>query len=79
MRRLPFCGCRVSPPEQRLFILRLFVYLGLVALVASLAMFLLRRDARYLRFAWQLLKFSVVFMVVFGVLLMMGRLILGAL
>jgi len=59
-----------------LFILRLFVYLGLIAIVAAVAMFLFTRDVRYLRFAWQIFKFSLVFLLVFGVLLMMGRLIL---
>ncbi len=61
-----------------MFVLRLFVYLILAALVASLAMFLIQRDARYLRFAWQLVRFSAVFLLVLGVLLMMGRLILYA-
>ena len=58
-----------------MFAPRLLVYLGLVALVASLAMFLLTRDPRYLRFVWRLLKFSLVFLLVFAVLLLMERLI----
>lgn len=59
-----------------MFILRLFVYLGLIAIVVAVAMFLFTRDVRYLRFAWQIFKFSVVFLLVFAVLMMMGRLIL---
>ena len=59
-----------------MFVLRLFVYLGLIAIVVAVAMFLFTRDVRYLRFAWQIFKFSVVFLLVFAVLLMMGRLIL---
>ncbi len=59
-----------------MFILRLFVYLGLIAIVVAVVMFLFTRDVRYLRFAWQIFKFSVVFLLVFAVLMMMGRLIL---
>lgn len=59
-----------------MFVLRLFVYLGLIAIVVAVVMFLFTRDVRYLRFAWQIFKFSVVFLLVFAVLLMMGRLIL---
>ena len=39
-------------------------------------MFLFTRDVRYLRFAWQIFKFSLVFLLVFAALMMMGRLIL---
>jgi len=59
-----------------LFVLRLFVYLGLIAIVVAVVMFLFTRDLRYLRFVWQIFKFSLVFLVVFAALLMMGRLIL---
>jgi heme/copper-type cytochrome/quinol oxidase subunit 4 len=59
-----------------LFVLRLFVYLGLIAIVVAVVMFLFTRDVRYLRFAWQIFKFSLVFLLVFAILLIMGRLIL---
>lgn len=59
-----------------MFILRLFVYLGLIAIVVAVVMFLFTRDVRYLRFTWQLLKFFLVFLLVFTALLLMGRLIL---
>lgn len=59
-----------------MFVLRLFVYLGLIAIVVAVVMFLFTRDVRYLRFAWQIFKFSLVFLLVFAILLMMGRLIL---
>lgn len=59
-----------------MFVLRLFVYLGLIAIVVAVVMFLFTRDVRYLRFAWQIFKFSLVFLLVFAVLMMMGRLIL---
>jgi hypothetical protein len=59
-----------------LLVLRLFVYLALISIAVAVAMFLFTRDVRYLRFAWQLFKFSVVLLLVFAALLMMGRLIL---
>lgn len=59
-----------------MFLLRLFVYLGLIAIVVAVAMALFTRDVRYLRFAWQIFKFSLVFLLIFAVLMMMGRLIL---
>ena len=59
-----------------MFVLRLFVYLGLIAIVVAVGMFLFTRDVRYLRFAWQIFKFSLMFLLVFAILLMMGRLIL---
>jgi hypothetical protein len=58
-----------------LLVLRLFVYLGLITIVVAVAMFLFTRDVRYLRFAWQIFKFSLVFLLVFAALMMMGRLI----
>lgn len=60
-----------------MFVVRLFVSLGLVVIVLSLLAFLFTRDRRYLRFAWQLFKFSLVFLLVLGALLAMGRLILA--
>ncbi|MHB1591647.1 MAG: hypothetical protein ACYCTW_08955 [Sulfuricella sp.] len=59
-----------------MFVLRLLVYLGLIAIVVAVVMFLFTRDLRYLRFAWQIFKFSLVFLLVFAILLAMGRLIL---
>ncbi|BAN36284.1 hypothetical protein SCD_n02477 [Sulfuricella denitrificans skB26] len=59
-----------------MLVLRLFVYLGLIAIVVAVVMFLFTRDIRYLRFAWQIFKFSLIFLLVFVVLMMMGRLIL---
>lgn len=59
-----------------MLVLRLFVYLALISIAVAVVMFLFTRDVRYLRFAWQLFKFSVVLLLVFAALLMMGRLIL---
>lgn len=59
-----------------MIVVRLLAYLGLVAIGLSLAMFLLTRDTRYLRFTWQLLKFSLVLLLVLGALLLAGRAVL---
>lgn len=59
-----------------MFVVRLFVYLGLIAIAVSVVMFFFTRDARYLRFTWQLFKFSLILLLILAVLLMMGRLIL---
>ncbi|MCL4471820.1 MAG: hypothetical protein M1547_12065 [Gammaproteobacteria bacterium] len=57
-------------------VLRLLAFLGLAAIAVSVVIFLFTRDLRYLRFAWQLFKFTLVFLLVFAALMMMGRLIL---
>lgn len=59
-----------------MIILRLAIYLALIGIVASLILALLLRDRRYLRLAWQILKFSVVLLLVFAALVFMGRTIL---
>lgn len=58
-----------------MFVIRLLVYLGLISVVVAVAMFLLTRDVRYLRFAGQVFKFFLVFLLVFAVLMMAGSLI----
>ncbi|MHB0985840.1 MAG: hypothetical protein ACYC05_09650 [Sulfuricella sp.] len=59
-----------------MLVLRLLAVLGLAAIAVSVVIFLFTRDLRYLRFAWQLFKFTLVFLLVFATLMMMGRLIL---
>lgn len=59
-----------------MLVLRLLAFLGLAAIAVSVVIFLFTRDLRYLRFAWQLFKFTLVFLLVFAALMMMGRLIL---
>lgn len=58
-----------------MFVLRLFVYLGLISIVVAVAMFLLTRDVRYLRFAGQVFKFFLVSLLIFAALMMAGSLI----
>lgn len=59
-----------------MIVLRLAIILALTGIGVSLFLFLLRRDQRYLRLAWQILKFSVALTLVFAALIMMGRIVL---
>lgn len=60
-----------------MIVIRLALLLCLTGIGLSLLMFLLRRDPRYLRLAWQIFKFSAVLALAFGVLLVLGRLLLS--
>lgn len=56
--------------------LRLAIILALTGFGISLFLFLLRQDHRYLRLAWQILKFSIVLVLIFAALIMIGRIVL---
>ena len=57
-------------------ILRLFLILAGLAIVLSVLLGLVLRDRRWFRFAWQLLKFSAVLLLLILALLVVGRIIL---
>ena len=59
-----------------MLVLRLFLFIALIAVIVSFGVFLLTRDTRYLRFTWQLIKFSSVLVLLFAGLWALGRLIL---
>lgn len=59
-----------------MIVLRLVIYLSLIGIVSSLILALLLRDRRYIRLAWQILKFSVVLLLVLAALIFMGRAVL---
>ncbi|MGH8672447.1 MAG: hypothetical protein ACREUA_10510, partial [Burkholderiales bacterium] len=59
------------------FVLRLVIILTAVGLAACAAAYLFSRDRRYLKFAWQLFKFSGVFVLLLMAILLMGRVVLG--
>lgn len=59
-----------------MFVLRLLLVLGLISVVVSLAIYLLSGDKRYLRFTWQLAKFTLVLLLVVAGIMAMGRIIL---
>jgi len=58
------------------FLLRLLIFFVLVTVGASGVLYLFTRNKRYLKFAWLVLKFAFVFVVVLGVLFVLERLIL---
>lgn len=56
--------------------LRLLLILAALLIVLSGGLYLFTRDARYLRFAWQVVRFVVVMLLVFGVLFVLERYVL---
>lgn len=59
-----------------MLVFRILLILGLISVVVSLSVYFLSGDKRYLRFSWQLIKFTLVLLFVAAVLIAMGRLIL---
>jgi hypothetical protein len=59
-----------------MLVLRLFLILAGVAVASSLVVGFLLRDPRWFRFAWQILKFSLVLLLVVLALIAAGRLVL---
>ena len=57
-------------------VLRLIGILVLIAIVGSLALYLLTRNRRYLTLAWRVFQFAFVFLVVFLALYALERLVL---
>ncbi|MBU1426360.1 MAG: hypothetical protein KKH12_14370 [Gammaproteobacteria bacterium] len=59
-------------------LIRFALLISLLLISASAVMFLLTRDARYSRFAWQVARFIVYVLLVFGVLYLLERFGLAA-
>lgn len=59
-----------------MFLLRLLIFFVLVTVGVSGVLYLFTRNKRYLKFAWLVLKFAFVFVIVLGVLFVLERLIL---
>jgi hypothetical protein len=59
-----------------MLILRLFFVLVVLLLVLSVGMYIFTRDRRYLRFAWQTVRFAVLVLLVFGLLFVLERYVL---
>jgi nucleoside recognition membrane protein YjiH len=57
-----------------LVVLRIVAYVAVILIGASLAAFLVTRDRRFLRFAWQIVKYGLVFAGVVLALLAVERL-----
>ena len=59
-----------------MLVLRFLLILTLVAVAVTFAIYLLSGDKRYLRLCWQIVKFTLVLLLVAGVVFAMGRIIL---
>lgn len=59
-----------------MLILRLFLMLVTLLLVLSGGMYVFTRDRRYLKFAWQILRFAAVLLLLFAVLFVLERYVL---
>ena len=59
-----------------MLILRLFTVLVALLLVLSGGMYVFTRNRRYLKFAWQTLRFSVLVVLVFALLFVLERYVL---
>ena len=59
-----------------MLLLRLLLILSLIAVAVSFAVYLLSSDKRYLRFSWQIIKFTLVLLLVAGAVFAIGRIIL---
>lgn len=59
-----------------MLVLRVLAIFVLITLAVSFGVYLLSGDKRYLRFCWQVIKFSLVLVLVFMVVAAVGRIIL---
>ena len=59
-----------------MLILRLLLILSALAIVLSGGMYLYTRNQRYLKFAWQVVRFVVFLLLVFAVLFLLERYVL---
>ncbi len=57
-------------------ILRLFIILAALAIIMSGVMYLFTRNRRYLRLTWQIVRFVVYLLLVFGLLYVLERYVL---
>lgn len=59
-----------------MFVLRLVGILVLIAVAGGVALYLFTRNRRYLTFAWRVLQFGLIFLLVFVTLYALERVIL---
>lgn len=59
-----------------MFVLRLLVMLALIGVAVSMGIYLLSGDKRYLRFSWQIVKFTLVLLLIGALVFITGRVIL---
>ena len=58
-----------------MLVLRFLLLLALVAVAVTFAIYLLSGDRRYLRLCWQIIKFTLVLLLVAGMVFAMGRIV----
>ena len=58
-----------------MLVLRFLLLLALVAVAVTFAIYLLSGDRRYLRLCWQIIKFTLVLLLVAGIVFAMGRIV----
>lgn len=59
-----------------MLLLRLLLVFSALLIVLSAGMYLFTRQQRYLRFAWRVVRFIVILLLVFGVLFLLERYVL---
>ncbi|MFL9610775.1 hypothetical protein ACW4YW_12425 [Methylobacillus pratensis] len=59
-----------------MLVLRILLVLGLISVAVSLGVYFISGDKRYLKFTWQLTKFTLVMLMVVALVISMGRIIL---
>ena len=59
-----------------MIVLRFYLLIVLLTIGGALLVGMVLRDKRWLRFAWQLFKFSVVLLLIIGLAVTVGRLVL---
>ena len=59
-----------------MLILRLYIVLATLLLVLSGGMYIFTRNRRYLEFAWQTVRFTVLLLLVFALLFLLERYVL---
>ncbi|MBL8505107.1 MAG: hypothetical protein JNJ51_01975 [Methylobacillus glycogenes] len=59
-----------------MLVLRILLVLGLISVAVSFGVYVISGDKRYLKFTWQLTKFSLVLLLVVALVIAMGRIIL---
>ena len=59
-----------------MLVLRILGFLVLITIGCSLLMFVIRKDRRYLRFAWQVLRYALVLLAIVLVFLFLERVVL---
>ncbi|MDR5172349.1 hypothetical protein IHQ56_11010 [Methylobacillus flagellatus] len=59
-----------------MLVLRILLVLGLISVAVSLGVYFISGDKRYLKFTWQLTKFTLVMLMMVALVISMGRIIL---